>query len=62
MAREKISISAKMGAVMGTQKGLANKLTINPQAKSWSQLPQELRNELMQEAKIQSRRIKRKTA
>lgn len=38
MAREKLSLSAKMGAVMGVERSVPDKLHIDPKAKTWNDL------------------------
>lgn len=62
MAKEKVSLSARMGTVMGVEKKIAKKdrLEINPQAKSWDQLSWKERSALMGEAKRATRVNKKK--
>lgn len=36
--KEKLSLSARMGAVMGVERGIPDKLRIDPKAKTWNDL------------------------
>lgn len=53
MAQEKVSLSARMGTVMGVEKKLPKKerLEVNPQAQSWDQLSWRERKALLGDAK-----------
>ncbi len=60
MAREKISLSARMGAVMGVERAVPNKLSIDAKVSSWNDLPVSERSKLFKEALKESNRNKKR--
>ena len=60
MAQEKISLSARMGTVMGVQRAVPDKLQIDAKVSTWNDLPASERSKLFKEALKQSNRNKKR--
>jgi len=60
MAREKLSLSAKMGAVMGVQRSIPDKLRIDPNAKTWNDLSNAEKKMLFSSALKETNRNKKR--
>ena len=60
MAREKLSLSAKMGAVMGVQRSIPDKLHIDPNAKTWNDLSKAEKKMLFSSALKETNRNKKR--
>ncbi len=60
MAREKLSLSAKMGAVMGVQRSIPDKLRIDPNAKTWNDLSKAEKKMLFSSALKETNRNKKR--
>jgi hypothetical protein len=60
MAREKISLSARIGAVMGVERAVKDKLVIDAKVSTWNDLSVNERSKLFKEALKESTRNKKR--
>jgi hypothetical protein len=60
MAQKKLSLSAKMGAVMGVQRSIPDKLRIDPNAKTWNDLSKAEKKMLFSSALKETNRNKKR--